>query len=195
MFMARLLLALILIPSTCLRAQTITVKAMVGPFPFTSSIPASLGGGLEVGLSPRSSLQLSGFYRIQPTGYGTNQGPKFYLDYRYYIEPQKQKNSGFYVSPFVGIGHQQLGDDGDTFGLPSHVKTHTLGEQFAGFVLGYQPYRKLSRFTVNLYAGPKYEWRTEQYSYNDSTHLPTLSYNKNRVWFRAGLTLCLRVKK
>lgn len=174
-----------------LLAQTITAKVQINPFHDPESIPLSLGAGVEVGLSPKSALQLGGLYRLDHTGYGVTKGPKFYLDYRYYVKPQKQRNSGFYLSPFVGFGHQQLGSD-DFDGL---IREHTLTEQLAGFVVGYQPYQKSSRFTVDLYAGPEYQWRVERYNFYDFAKLFPYQVNRNRMWFRAGITFCLRVKR
>lgn len=193
MLIVRLLLVLMLTWPIALCAQTITAKGAFGPFAW--GIPGSLGTAVEVGISARSSVQLSGFYRVEKTGFGINQGPKFYLDYRWYPNPQNQKNSGFYLSPFVGMGHQRLGDDGDTSGQLSHEIEHSLREQFAGFVLGIQPYPRSSRFSIDVYAGPAYEWRTEHYRYDNSALWPPVSYNRSRIWFKAGLSLCLRIRK
>lgn len=176
-----------------LLAQTITAKIQLNPFHNPESIPLNLGAGAEIGLSPKSSLQLSGLYRLDHTGYGVNKGPKFYFDYRYYVNLQNQKNSGLYISPFVGVGHQQLSPEGDDF--DGVIKDHTLDEQLAGFLIGYQPYRKSSRFTVDIYAGPEYQWRIEHYSFNDFAKLPSYQLSKNRTWFRAGLTFCFRLKR
>ncbi len=193
MALTRILLILALVLPGPMVAQTITAKSQLNPLLISEVIPLSIGAGVEVGLSPKSSVQLSGLYRADKTGYGVTKGPKFYLDYRYYVKPQSQQNSGFYLSPFLGFGHQDVAPPGDDF--DGTIKDHTLTERLVGCLIGYQPYRKSSRFTVDLYAGPEYQWRIEKYSFNDFTQLKPYQLNPNRVWFRAGLTFCLRLKK
>jgi hypothetical protein len=193
MALTKLPFILALVLPAQLLAQTITAKVQLNPFHNPESIPLNLGVGVEVGLSPTSSLQLSTLYRVDHTGYGVSKGPKSYFDYRYYVKPQNQKSSGFYVSPFLGVGHQQLAPPGDDF--DGVIKNHALEEKLAGLLIGYQPYRKSSRFTVDIYAGPEYQWRVEKYSFNDFSKLPSYQLNKNRIWFRAGLTFCLRLKR
>ncbi|WP_381526926.1 hypothetical protein [Spirosoma soli] len=170
-------------------AQTITAKLLVNPVHIEERIPLSIGGSVEVGVSQRSSLQLSGLYRFdKQLSQGIDQGPKYYLDYRYYLRQLQQKNSGLYLSPYIGYGLLKLAEGDEPTGL---VESEQMVETLTGVLIGYQPY-KLARFSIDAYAGPEYQWRTKttNYALGGNTQLAL-----NRLWFRAGVSLSFRLKK
>lgn len=181
-------LTAVLIPVS-LTAQTITAKLLVNPIHVEEHIPISLGGSIEVGVSTKSSLQLAGLYRIdKQLSQGIDRGPKYYLDYRYYFRPHQQKNSGFYLSPYIGYGRRKLAEGDEPTGL---VESQRMVETLSGVLVGYQPYKR-SRFSVDAYAGPEYQWRTKTTNYVSGENAQV---TLDRIWFRAGLSLCLRLKK
>ena len=189
MILIRLILVAGLFLPMHLVAQTITAKLNINPIHIEEHLPLSAGAAVEVGLSAKSSLQVNGFYRIdKQLSQGLDHGPKFYLDYRYYLHPVHQQNSGFYVSPFVGYGTRKL-----TYYLDqvSETATQQTNEAMTGVLFGYQPYRR-SRFSVDIHAGPEYQWRMQRTS---SVSSRLVQSSLNRVWFRAGLSLCVRLRK
>ena len=130
-----------------LAAQSITAKLQFNPIHVEESIPLSIGSSLEVGISPKSSFQFSGLYRFdKQLSQGIDRGPKYYLDYRYYPHFIQQKNSGFYLSPYIGYGNLQLAEGDEPTG---DVKSQRMEEMLTGFLIGYQPYKK-SRLSVDL---------------------------------------------
>ena len=194
MTFTKLLFTLAFVLPAPLMAQTITVKLTPGPLQalgglhWSELVPLTFGASVEVGVSPKSSFQINGLYRIGDESHG----PKYYVDYRYYVKPQKQNNSGFYISPFLGISHQRVTSDEDFDGI---IKDHFINGKSTGVLIGYQPYRKSSRFTVDIYAGPEYQWRVEKYSFNDFANRPSYQLSSNRTWFRAGINFCFRIKR
>ena len=106
-----------------LSGQAITVKLQVNPvLHIEQKVPLSIGTDIEVGLTARSSLQLSGSYRIdKQLSWGIDQGPKFYLDYRYYCKTDRSRNAGLYLSPFIGYGNLRLAQGDEPTGeIVSH---------------------------------------------------------------------------
>ncbi|GAB4033970.1 hypothetical protein [Spirosoma gilvum] len=181
----RLILLLAITLPFKLSAQTITAQLQLNPIHIAKYIPLSLGGGLEVGLSPKSSLQVNGLFLIDGNlGDTFTKGSKAYLAYRYYPNPKNQNNSGLYVSPFVGYGHLHSQEYEDPFGPGS-----TIQEKLAGVLIGLQPY-KGHRFTIDLYAGPEYQWRVAD------RYTPLIkASHPDRLWLRAGFYFCVRLKK
>lgn len=171
-------------------AQTITAKLMGNPIRMDGYVPLSLGGGVEIGISPKSSMQLVGMYRVdKQLGESLDQGPKFYFDYRYYLNPPQRKNSGLYLSPFVGYGKLRL----TGLDSPSGTQTDdTRRETLAGLLIGYQPYKKKSWLSVDMYAGPEYQWNVWSFA---NQNAPPSRYYSNRLWFRAGMSLSVRLKE
>ncbi|OGX84324.1 hypothetical protein BEN47_02870 [Hymenobacter lapidarius] len=184
-------------PATCLTAalsvtfvgrvaaQTVTVKASINPLlSVEERIPLSAGLGLEVGLTSHSALQLFGSYRhFRAQDEEPDTGPKLYLDYRYYFAAE-QPQTGFFASPFLGVGRLKLGlGDVPLSGAVRGKRT----EQEAGLLLGYQ--QVFSRLTLDAFAGPAYRWETTRYA--------TLPFSQKSVflWLRAGFSVGLRVKK
>lgn len=189
MILIRLILVAGLFLPIPLVAQTVTAKLNINPIHIKEYLPLSAGAAIEVGVSKKSSLQMSGLYRIdKQISVGIDHGPKLYLDYRYYLHPVHQQNSGLYVSPFVGYGTRRLAYYLDQV---SETATQRTNEAMTGVLFGYQPYRR-SRFSVDIHAGPEYQWRMQRTS---SASSRLVQSSLNRVWFRAGLSLCVRLRK
>jgi hypothetical protein len=177
-------------------AQTVTVKLSGNPVIYYEEvIPVSAVAGVEVGISRRSSVQLSGLYRSygglhgDPGNYGgASHGTKGYLDYRFYLFARKQPNGGLYVSPYLGAGKVAL-TEAD---LPMrHFSRREVLEKEAGILLGYQPFHH-SRFSIDLYAGPAYQRRTLEMEEPNGN---LISSSMKRPWFRGGLSLCYRISR
>ncbi|AII50733.1 hypothetical protein N008_01890 [Hymenobacter sp. APR13] len=165
-------------------AQTITVKASINPLLSVEElIPLSAGLGLEVGLTPRSALQVVGSYRhFRAQDQEPDSGPKLYVDYRYYFAAEKPQ-TGFFAGPFVGAGRLKLGLGDDP---PPGATRGKLTEKEAGVLFGYQ--QLFSRLTLEAFAGPAYRWETTR----------NANYATSRtdfLWLRAGVTLGMRVKQ
>ncbi|WP_426490954.1 DUF3575 domain-containing protein [Hymenobacter sp. 102] len=161
--------------------QTITAKLSVNPIvQIEELVPLAAGLAVEVGVTPHSALQLSGSYRhFRNQDEEPDTGSKFYLDYRYYVQPA-QTNDGLFISPFIGAGSLRLGTGDD---LNSTVR-RTRYEQEAGVLLGYQAV--FSRFTLEGFAGPAYRRQTTSGLYPDTDYF---------IWLRAGFTAGLRLRK
>ncbi|GAB4021123.1 hypothetical protein GCM10028808_64980 [Spirosoma migulaei] len=171
-----------------LAAQAITAQLQLNPIHIGQYIPISLGGGIEVGLSPKSSIQINGVYRVDKAlGESFTKGPKAYLAYRYYINPEGQKNRGYYISPFVGYGSLQSYD----YEASPDDEGKLIHEKYTGVLLGFQPY-KCHRFTVDIYGGPDYQWRVEN---SRISNLLLHESHSDRLWLRAGFYVCFRLKK
>ncbi|WBA42294.1 DUF3575 domain-containing protein [Hymenobacter canadensis] len=166
-------------------AQTITVKASANPLlSIEDRIPLSASLGMELGLTPHSALQLTGSYRhFRAQDQEPDNGPKVYLDYRYYFTPA-QPQTGFFAGPFVGVGRLKLGL-GDV--PPSGAVRGKRTEQEAGVLLGYQ--QLFSRLTLDAFAGPAYRWETTR-----NANYP-FSQKSAFLWLRASFTVGIRLKK
>jgi hypothetical protein len=179
-----------------LAAQTLTVKVSGNPVIYhEDALPVSAVAGVEVGISRRSSVQVSGVYRAyggiwgDPGNYGRpSHGAKLYLDYRFYPFARKQPNAGLYVSPYVGTGKVALTE----VDLPTRrfFRREVL-EKEVGILLGYQPFNR-SRFALDVYAGPEYQWLTQELEEPNGN---LFSISRNNTWFRAGLSLCYRISR
>jgi len=190
-----IVLAMAIMPCS-LAAQTLTVKVSGNPvIYYEDALPVSAVAGLEGGISRRSSVQISGVYRVyggiwgDPGDYGgPSHGATLYLDYRFYPFARKQPNAGLYVSPYLGTGKVALTE----VDLPTRrFSRREILEKEAGILLGYQPFNR-SRFAIDLYAGPAYQQRTlEQEEANGNL----LSSAIRRTWFRTGLSLCYRISR
>lgn len=188
-------LAMALLPCP-LVAQTLTVKLSGNPVVYLEdAIPLSATAGVEVGLSHKSSVQLTGVYRLYqdpsglPSGYGgPSHGSKLYLDYRFYPFARKQPDAGLYVSPFLGTGKVALTE----FDLPGRrFSRREILEKEAGILLGYQPFKQ-SRFALDVYAGPAYQWLTQELEEPNGV---LFSVSRQKTWFRAGVSLCYRISR
>lgn len=188
-------LAMALLPCP-LVAQTLTVKLSGNPIIYVEDvIPLSATAGVEVGLSHKSSVHLTGMFRLYqdpsglPSGYGgPSHGSKLYLDYRFYPFARKQPNAGLYVSPYLGTGKVALSEPD----LPTRrFSRREVLEKEAGILLGYQPFNR-SRFSLDLYAGPAWQWLTQELEEPNGV-LFSVSWQK--TWFRAGVSLCYRVSR
>jgi hypothetical protein len=165
-------------------AQSLTVKASINPLlSVEERIPLSAALGLEVGLTPRSALQLTGSYRhFRAQDQEPGSGPKLYFDYRYYFAAE-QPLTGFFAGPFLGVGRLKLGLGDDP--LPGTARSKRT-EQETGLLLGYQ--RLLSRLTLEAFAGPAYRWETTRNA-NYATS------QTDFLWLRVGFTVGVRIKK
>jgi|GEM_PF-3251078 len=179
-----------------LAAQTLTVKVSGNPvIYYEAALPVSAVAGLEVGISRRSSVQISGVYRVyggiwgDPGDYGgPSHGAKLYLDYRFYPFARKQPNAGLYVSPYLGTGKVSLAE----LDLPgTRFSRREVLEKEAGILLGYQPFNR-SRFALDVYAGPAYQWLAYELEEPNGS---LLSMPWTKTWFRAGISLCYRISR
>ena len=179
-----------------LAAQTLTVKLSGNPvIYYEDDLPVSAVAGVEVGISRRSSVQISGVYRVyggihgNPSNHGgPSHGSKLYLDYRFYPFAQKQPNAGLYVSPYLGTGKIALTE----VDLPvRHFSRREVLEKEVGILLGYQLCNR-SRFGIDVYAGPAYQQRTLEMEEANGKLLSSLV---KEIWFRAGISLCYRISR
>jgi hypothetical protein len=173
-----------------LPAQSLTLKLHANPvLQIEEQVPLSAGASLEVGLTKRSAVQLNGNFRLSTyLDAEPDRGNKFYLDYRYYLLPRTQANSGWYVSPFAGYGRITLGR-GDEPPPSAYTYSRRMVEREAGVLLGVQPFGN-SRFAVDLFLGPMYQQRNFQrveagVIANEETY--------NRLWLRAGYSVSFRL--
>jgi len=188
-------LAMALLPCP-LVAQTLTVKLSGNPvIYYDDDLPVSAVAGVELGISRRSSVQISGVYRVyggiwgDPGTYGgPSHGSKLYLDYRFYPFARKQPNAGLYVSPYLGTGKIALTEPN----LPARrFSRREILEKEAGILLGYQPFNR-SRFAIDVYAGPAFQHNTHELEAPNGT---LLSSSMKITRFRAGISLCYRISR
>jgi hypothetical protein len=92
-----------------------------------------------------------------------------------------------YVSPFIGYGKLALGKGDEP--LIGEDYTYHMIEKELGIILGYQPFGS-SRFTVDLFVGPEYQWRTKQRTSNTGD---VRNDAMNRFWLRGGYNLSFRI--
>jgi hypothetical protein len=175
-------------PHTLL-SQSVTIKLQANPvYQLEDQIPLSAGSSLEVGVSRKSSIQVTANYRLfSHTEAEPDRGAKFYLDYRYYINPKGQSNAGWYVSPFLGYGKLKLGRGDEA---PPSDYSYRLLEKEAGMLLGWQPFGN-SRFTFDLFIGPVVQRQTNQrvHTNGDIDDEEKL----NRLWLRGGYNISFRI--
>jgi hypothetical protein len=160
---------------------------MVNPLPISEDVPVSVTGGLEVGISRKSSIQVDASYRVYKE-LGVDQGFRFYLNYRYYPFTKEVGITGVYISPFAGYGVMQLAEPDEPLQLSDfrYLKTNELG-----FLLGIQPIHK-HRFSVDLFFGPAFQWQTKATGYPNGERY---DYNWRRLWMRGGFYFSYRVKR